>query len=142
MTALDKLIPLIKEFEGCKLAAYRDPVGIWTCGWGCTGSGITKGVKWTQEKADKELEIRARAALDDALKASPVLTNELVNRQAAIADFIYNVGLGAYRKSTLKKYVDQMQWQHAKMELLKWNHAGGKVLLGLTKRRQKEANLL
>lgn len=142
MTPIEILIYLIKESEGCRLMSYRDPAGIWTIGWGCTGKNITENTAWTKEYADNQLEIRATTTLESALRASPTLANQSPARQAAIADFIYNVGIGAYKKSTLKKYVDQSQWQHARMELLKWNHAEGRVLPGLTKRRQKEAKLL
>lgn len=142
MPALEIVLGLIKDSEGCRLIAYTDPVGIWTIGYGCTGAGITKGVRWTQEKADKELQIRAKLALDDAIKASPSLQHQSPKKQAAIADFIFNCGLTAYKKSTLKKYIDQMQWQHAAIEIQKWDHAGQKKLPGLTRRRKKEADML
>ena len=55
---------LIKEFESCRLAAYRDQRGIWTCGWGATGPDISARTKWTQEQADarfdKDLEVREK----------------------------------------------------------------------------------
>lgn len=142
MEAIEILTKLIKDSEGCKLTAYRDPVGILTIGYGCTGKGIKEGTIWTQEEADEQLKIRAESSLSDAIKASPSLLNVYPKKQAAIADFIYNIGLSAYKKSTLKRYIDQMQWQHASMEILKWDHAARKVLPGLTIRRKKEADLL
>lgn len=138
---IQQLISIIKSFEGLRLTAYTDPVGIWTIGFGSTGNDITENTTWTKEQVDAELFIRATQALNDAVRLSPSLA-PYPYRQVAIADFIYNLGLSAYKKSTLKKYIDKEQWQHAKMEILKWNHAGGKVLPGLTRRRAKESTLL
>jgi len=129
------LIEHLKHFEGCRLRAYKDPAGVWTCGYGCTGKDIRDGTKWTQEYADNELERRANDAMTEALRLSPILKDESESRRAAIADFIYNCGEGAYRKSSLKHYVDLGQWQHASMEMLKWVHGGGHILPGLVKRR-------
>ena len=65
-----------------------------------------------------------------------------MEKQAAIADFIYNLGVGNYAKSTLKKKVDAGDWLAASSEIKKWDKAAGKVLKGLTVRRAKEAELL
>jgi lysozyme len=142
MSGLEILINLIKESEGCKLKAYEDCVGVWTIGWGYTGSDIKKGLVWTQEKADECLLVTAMKVINEALSASPVLKTSTVQRQAAIADFIYNLGIGNYKASTLKKYVDKENWASAYTEIKKWNKAGGKVLKGLIIRREKEASLL
>jgi len=138
--ALKILIPLIKSSEGCKLTAYADCVGVWTIGYGCTGADIKKGVTWTQAQAEAELDILAHDVIRQACKASPNLTTP--SRQAAIGDFIYNLGIGNYSKSTLKKYVDQNNWLAASGEITKWNKAGGVALKGLTVRRKKESDLL
>ena len=63
-------------------------------------------------------------------------------RYAAIISFAYNCGIGNYRVSTLKKRVDSGDWEGAQEEIMKWNKAAGRVLAGLTKRRQAEASLL
>jgi lysozyme len=68
--------------------------------------------------------------------------HETIERQAAIADFIYNCGGGAYKTSTLKKRVDATDWKSAKVELMRWTKAKGNVLPGLVKRRKKGAELL
>ena len=136
------LAQLIKDSEGCKLTAYQCPAGVWTIGYGCTGVDIKKGLVWTQEQADAELDILALDALTKAMKASPVLVLASSNKQVAIADFIYNLGIGNYSKSTLKKYVDQKNWLAAAGEIKKWDKAGGVALKGLTIRRKKEAELL
>lgn len=142
MSPFKILAQLIKESEGCKLSAYQCPAGVWTIGWGCTGADIKKGLVWTQEQADAELDILALDALRKALKASPSLVLASANKVIAIADFIYNLGIGNYSKSTLKKYVDQSNWLAAAGEIKKWDKVGGVTLKGLTIRRKKEADLL
>jgi lysozyme len=142
MSALEILLKLIRDSEGCKLTAYQCPSGVWTVGYGYTGADIKKGVTWTQEKADECLLVTAMAVLDRAIKYSPILATANMEKQAAIADFIYNLGVGNYSKSTLKKQVDAGNWMAASSEIKKWNKAAGKELKGLTIRRQKEAALL
>ena len=83
----------------------------------------------------------AQVAIDAALKASPILQGKEF-KLAAIADFIYNCGIGNYQSSTLKKRVDAGNWLEASQEIRRWNKAGGKVLAGLTARREDEAKLL
>ena len=135
------LTGVIKEFEGCRLEAYRCPAGIITIGWGNTHD-VRTGDVWTQEKADSELTRMVKDHLQDAIEASPILESQSPERCAAIADFIYNLGIGNYNKSTLKKRVDAGDWQAAQTEIIRWNKAGGKELKGLTKRRAREAELL
>ena len=141
MTALEILMKLIKESEGCKLTAYKCPAGIWTLGHGQT-KGVKEGMVWTQQQADDDLLATALAVIAQALKASPVLVKETMQRQAAISDLVYNIGIGAYNKSTLKKYIELGDFNSAATEIKKWNKAGGVVLKGLTIRRNKEAELL
>lgn len=141
MSGLEILMKLIKESEGCILKSYKCPAGIWTIGYGQT-KGIKEGMVWTQNQADEDLLETAWEVLNQALTASPVLKRSTSQRQAAIADFIYNLGIGNYNSSTLKKYVNKENWASAYTEIKKWNKAGGKILKGLTIRREKEASLL
>jgi lysozyme len=141
MNALSILQALIKESEGCSLKAYLCPAKVLTIGWGFT-HGVKEGMVWTQEQADEALLKEATACLDQALRYSPVLKLETIQRQAAIADFIYNLGPSNYNQSTLKIRVGQRNWSSAAIEIKRWNKGGGKVLAGLIKRRAKEATLL
>jgi lysozyme len=77
----------------------------------------------------------------EALKASPVLAT-YPNRLAAINSFVYNCGGPRYRASTLRKRINEENWEAAKSELMKWTRGGGRVLPGLVKRRAAEAALL
>lgn len=141
MSALEILIKLIKESEGCQLTSYKCPAGIWTLGYGQT-QDIKQGMTWTQQQADDDLIKTAMSVLDRAVKYSPILATANIEKLAAIADFIYNLGVGNYAKSTLKKQVDAGNWIAASSEIKKWNKAAGKELKGLTVRRGKEAALL
>jgi GH24 family phage-related lysozyme (muramidase) len=140
------LLPLIRDSEGCRLSAYRDTGGIWTCGFGCTGKDIGPKTKWSRSYANAMLRIRASQALDDALRASPGLRNESAGKLTATADFIYNLGINNYLSSTLKKSIDAGNWGDAQRQIVRWNKArvdGELVVLpGLTARRAKEAALL
>jgi lysozyme len=141
MSALEILINLIKESEGCKLTSYKCPAGIWTIGYGQT-KGVKEGMTWTQNQADEDLVKTALEVLNRAIKYSPILATVNMEKQAAIADFIYNLGVGNYATSTLKKKVDVGDWVSAASEIKRWDKAAGKVLKGLTVRRAKEAALL
>jgi lysozyme len=142
ITSLEILFDLLRKFEGCRLKAYKCPAGVWTCGYGSTGHGINKDTVWTQEEANEHLHEDALNALHDAIRLSPILTHETIERQAAIASFIYNCGIGAYKTSTLKKRVDVGDWKSAQHEIMRWTRANGKVLNGLVKRRKAESSLL
>jgi len=133
---------LCKHFEGCRLMPYICPGGVWTCGFGSTGYDVIPGREWTQEYADQRLEQDAIKFAHQTLAACPVLADEPDARLSAIVDFTYNLGAGNLRASTMRKRVNERNWQASKAELRRWNKAGGKVLLGLVLRREAEANLL
>lgn len=143
---------LVKPFEGyakrlsdgsCR--AYPDPAthgAPWTIGWGCTGADITPDTVWSQDKAQEELEKHLLYFTSKAIRMSPSLITSGDRRLAAIISFNYNCGLGRYRISTLKKRVDTQDWDGACEEIVKWNKASGRVLVGLTRRRLAESALL
>jgi lysozyme len=132
--------------EGCKLSAYKCPAGIWTIGYGVTrdsnGVKIIEGMKWPQERAESELKLLSYTYVEKALKYSPKLAEMAVGTLVAIADFIYNLGEGNYASSSLKKAIDIADIPTAKLEIVKWNKAGGQVLNGLVKRRKLECDLM
>lgn len=143
---------LIKPFEGyhkklpdggCQ--AYPDPATgghPWTIGWGSTGKDIVPGTVWTKEQAEQALQEHILYFATGLLKLSPSLKDASDRRFAALVSFCYNCGLGNYRISTLKKRVDAKDWQGASEEILKWDKAAGKVMKGLTRRRQAESVFL
>ena len=135
-------IDLIKRFEECRLTAYPDP-GTggepWTIGWGSTGTDIHRGDVWTQAKADSRF-LWDLSHISD--KVSAMVKIELNDNQfSALVSFAYNCGLGNLKASSLLKYVNAGDFTDVPREFMKWNHANGKVLDGLTKRRHAEAEL-
>lgn len=140
------LIGLIARFEGLYLRPYLDPIGIPTVGLGTirypNGLAVTLSDREiTKDEAYKYAWFELEVCIRQAVKLSPCLASH-PERLAAIASFIYNLGPGAYRGSTLRKRINAEDWEGAKVQILKWNKAGGKVYRGLTLRRQAESELL
>ena len=138
-------INLIKHFEGLSLKPYLDVVNIPTIGWGNTfyedGTKVTlKDKPITEERALKLLEVVANR--DFADKIFPSIKVKVTQSQFdAMVSLAYNIGAGAFLKSTLLKKVNAGDFAGAGEEFLRWNKAGGKVVLGLTRRRKKEKQL-
>lgn len=145
MTVNKEGLKLIKSFEGCRLAAYKCPAGVWTIGYGNTfyedGTKVKEGDKISQERADELF-----ANILEKKFAEPVrklLTKTLNNNQfSAIVSFAYNLGTGNLKSSTLLKKVNANPADASiRTEFGKWVKAGGKVLQGLVRRRAAEADL-
>ena len=145
--ALTIAAELCKHFEGFYSKPYICPAGYPTIGYGTVykpdGTKVTmQDQPISKEVATdwlmRELEYNYMAGV---LKASPILINN-TNALAAITDFAYNLGVGRYRASTLRRRVDAGNWEEAATELHKWVYGGGKKLPGLVRRRQSEADLL
>lgn len=135
----DTGLALIKQFEGCKLKAYKDLVGVWTIGYGHTG-GVSEGDELADEGEASELLEEDLTRFEDGVEnLLPCDVNS--NQFSALVCFAYNVGLGNLAKSTLLDKVSKLDWEGAAAEFLRWNRAGGKVVAGLTRRRQAESNL-
>ncbi len=131
-------LSLIKRYEGCKLAAYKDSVGIPTIGVGHI-KGVKMGMKITQAQADKFLA-EDLAAVEKCLNNLGVTLKQ--NQFDALASWIFNLGVGNFNSSTMKKYiVAKCSDIDITDQMVKWCNAGGRPLLGLKKRRTKEANL-
>ncbi len=135
---------LIKEFEGCKLKAYQCSAKKWTIGYGNTfyedGSPVLPGHAISKEKADQLFEIIADEFASKVAKLVP--SHITPNQFGALVSFAYNCGIVNLQKSTLlKKVIANPNDPSIRAEFLKWNKAGGKVLAGLTRRRESEANL-
>lgn len=132
-------IDLIKEFEGCKLEAYQDVVGVWTVGYGTTGPGIVEGLTITQATAEAMLKGHVN---EIGLSLTDCVGNTLSqDKFDACVSFIYNLGIGNFKKSTLLKLIKEGKLKEAGDEFPKWNKAGGKILPGLVRRREAERQL-
>ena len=131
-------IDLIKSFEGCKLEAYLCPAGIPTIGYGTT-RGVKLGMKITEALAEKFLR-EDIVEFENQLDSLGLHLNS--NQYAACISFIYNLGFGNFRSSTLRaKIANDPDDPAIADQFLRWTKAGGKVLDGLVRRREAEAKL-
>ena len=129
---------ILKYFEGCRLEAYQDSVGVWTIGYGHT-KGVTPSMTITQEEAEQMLltELEEYEGYIENMVAVPLTQNQF----DALVVWVYNLGPTNFKNSTLLKELNSGNYHAASNELLRWNKAGGKVLAGLVKRREAEAQL-
>ncbi|MCM6993630.1 lysozyme [Enterobacter roggenkampii] len=143
MQTSDKGIALLKEFEGCKLTAYQDSVGVWTIGYGWTqpvdGKPIRAGMTIKQETAERLLKTGLVRYESDVSRLVKVGMTQ--GQFDALVSFTYNLGARSLSTSTLLRKLNTGDYAGAADEFLRWNKAGGKVLNGLTRRREAERAL-
>ena len=136
----------VKRWEGLKLTAYPDPGSRdgnpWTIGYGHTSDGflkVTRGLSITPKQAEDALEFdlnETAAAIDELVKV------ELSDNQfGALVSFAFNVGIGAFKKSTLLRKLNKGDYAAVPSELARWTRNDGKVMKGLVNRRAAEAGL-
>ena len=135
----------IQQFEGLKLKAYKDSVGIWTVGFGNifnldTGNPIKEGDEISLETAERWLKIEVDNLQAKMRKVITVPLND--NQWTALTSLAYNIGFGAFKRSTLLRLLNAgASKEEVAKQFLRWNKAGGKEIKGLTNRRQAESNL-
>ncbi|MFP0401323.1 lysozyme [Acinetobacter nosocomialis] len=134
---------LIKGFEGKRLNAYDDGVGVWTIGFGTikypNGVRVKKGDTCTEQQAETYLKndlTKFEVAINKLVKV-PLTQNQF----DALVSLTYNIGSGAFNNSTLLKKLNKGDYQGAADQFLVWNKAGGKVMKGLVRRREAERAL-
>lgn len=135
-------LPLTKASEGLRLRAYPDPATggrPWTIGWGQTGPDIGPKTVWSQERADAALAetLKTNCERIRASVAVPLQPQQL----AALSDFVYNVGIGAFRGSTLLELLNYSEYEDAAEQFPRWKYADGKIMQGLVTRRRRERRL-
>lgn len=140
-------LDLIKKWEGLELKAYPDPgtkAEPYTIGYGSTryadGSKVKLGDAITMQEAERLLSIDLERWLSAIRPWLPVTINQ--NQIDAVLSFVYNCGIGAFEKSTMRKKI----WRNPndptiRAEFMRWVRAGGKVMKGLVNRRKDEADL-
>jgi lysozyme len=133
------LVASVAMWEGTEYTPYRDVVGVLTVCNGYTGPDIVPGKTYGKAECDLLLKKELTEHGLGVLKCTQVPLNQ--NQYDAFASFAYNVGVGAYCKSTLVKKLNAGDYTGACNELLRWNKAGGKVYRGLTRRREAERAL-
>lgn len=143
-----QLLALLRQTEGLHrlgrdglIHPYLCPANVPTQGYGRVVPSL-EFEPITKEAAEANLEADAAARVRMAIKLSPMLLRATQGQLDAIADFIYNLGSGRYKASTLKRKVDVGDWEGAKRELCKWVWGGGKKLPGLVLRRETEALMM
>ena len=136
MRTSDKGKNIIKEFEELRLEAYVCPAGVLTIGYGHTGKDVVPGMIITEAQAE---DLLARDLHDAELAVQREVVFGLAPHQFdALVSLIFNIGVGAFKKSTLLKKLNASDIVGAANEFNKWVFAGGKKLKGLQRRRDKE----
>lgn len=136
-------LALIKHFEGLRTTAYRDPVGIWTIGYGHTSMAgpptVYEGMTITPAEAEAILKQDLDVFENGVAAALTIDTND--DQFSAMVSFSFNVGLTAYRNSTLLRKHNAGDFAGAADEFLRWVYADGQILPGLERRRKAERAL-
>lgn len=136
-------IALVKDFEGCKLKAYKCPAGIWTIGYGHTGPDVKPNSRISQAQANALLNQDLSKAGDAVVSACQVAPNP--NQLAAMTSLAFNIGQAAFVKSTVLKAHNRGDTTSAGRAFMMWTKArvDGKLveLPGLVSRRARESAL-
>lgn len=137
-------LDIIKEFEkgpggaSPALEAYRDPVGVWTIGWGHT-RGVHPGD--VISKADAEAFLRQDLTWAEDAVAHLVHSHLSSNQFSALVSFVFNVGVQNFRMSTMLKLLNAFDYDGASRQFVRWVYGGGDYLPGLKRRRLVELEL-
>lgn len=146
MSAAEVAAALARRFEGFFATPYLCPAGVPTIGYGATYYETGEVVRLTdppitRERAEALLAWQLQAVyLPQVQRLCPGINSP--DRLAAIVDFCFNLGASNLRVSTLRRRINAGQWGDVPAQLLRWNKAGGRVLRGLTLRRQAEGALI
>ena len=137
-------LDLVKSFEGFSAEPYLCPADVWTIGYGTTRYPNGERVKEADAKCNNQqasgwLHYHLNKSLEVVVNACETDLNE--NQIAALTSFVYNVGIGAFGRSTLLKRINSGDLDDVPTQLRRWNKAGGKVLAGLVRRREAEIEL-
>lgn len=138
-----RTLDLIKEFEGLSLKSYLCPAGVPTIGYGNTfypnKTRVKLGETITKDAADEMLILTVNEFATMCLKLVKVPLTE--NQLGALTSLMFNIGITAFKNSTLLKVLNRRDYNKAANEFLRWNKANGKTLQGLIRRREAERNL-
>ena len=131
-------IDLVKFFEGFEPKAYLCPANVWTIGYGRT-KDVQEGYILTEPQAERDLFEELDEFAEQVLNSVKVDLEQ--NELDALTSWTYNLGVGNLRSSTLLKKLNSGDKNSVPSEMVRWNKAAGKVLAGLTRRREAEAEL-
>ena len=144
MKISEKGLSMIERFEGCLLKASNKLDGVWTIGYGQTGSyygkRVHRGMTTTKAEAHAWLRDHSIKTYEDAVtQAVKVPLNQ--HQFDALVSFVYNVGVGALKQSTALRKLNAGDYAGAADALTMWTKCNGKVLAGLVRRRKEERAL-
>ena len=133
------LTPLVMQWEGRELEAYKDVVGVWTI---CDGDtqNVTPGQVATVAECNARLERQLIAHAEPVLVCTPGLRDH-PEELAAASSLAYNIGVSAYCRSTVDRRFDAGDFKGGCDAFLMWNKAGGREIKGLTNRRRAERDI-
>jgi lysozyme len=115
-------LALTAQFEGCRLTAYQDQVGVWTISYGHTGPDVKPGLTITSAQAQALL---AQDVSSAAACVNNVVAVQLTQEEYALVDFVYNLGAGAFRGSTMLRDLNAGDFTTAAAQFDRWDRAGG-----------------
>jgi GH24 family phage-related lysozyme (muramidase) len=143
MNVTNEGLDLIKHFEGLRTTAYRDAVGVWTIGYGHTSMAGAPQVQPNMQITEAEAHTILARDVEMFAKGVAALLQRPLSPSAfsALVSFSYNVGLGAFKSSSVLRAVNSGDVAAVPRRLQLWNKAGGRVLPGLVRRRAAEAAL-
>lgn len=133
------LLVLVPQWEGTRQTAYRDIVGVWTI---CTGdtANVRPGQVASKAECEARLERQLIAHAEPVLACTPSLRGH-PDQLAAATSLAYNIGTGAYCRSTVDRRFDAGDWRGACDAFLAWRFAGGREIRGLLNRRRAERDI-
>ena len=138
MKVSQECIDLVKFFEGFESKAYLCPAGVWTIGYGRT-KNVKEGDMVNELQAERDLLEELEEFGEQVLSVVRVSIKQ--HQFDALASWTYNLGVGNLQSSTLLKKLNSGDKNSVPSEMVRWNKAAGKVLAGLTRRREAEAKL-
>lgn len=135
---------IARRFEGKSLTPYICPAGVWTIGYGATrdlnGRRVTASTPPITDQEAEELlarDLAEAARAVDRLIAVPLSPDE----KAALTDFVFNLGAGSLKASTLRRWLNDGEYDEVPAQLMRWVFAGGRKLVGLVRRRSAECEV-
>ena len=134
----DECVEIIKEFGGLSLEAYSDQNGNWYIGYG-RSQGVTEGMTITEAEAEQFLREDLSVFEESVSRMVEVDVSE--NEFSAMVCLTYNIGPGGFAESTVRRKVNEQEWEEAADAILLWNKINGQVNEALVNRREKERDL-
>ena len=141
---------MIEAFEGCRLTAYQDIVGIWTIGYGCTGEPVHQGLTITQQQADDMLSNRLAQEFEPKVMAEIGNVPTTQGQFDAMVSLAFNIGTGriehgqgegGFDGSSVARFHKAGEYDKAADAFLLWDKAGGQVVDALDRRRAEEGQV-